>query len=65
VCDAEFQIRAAFQPEFKAYFIKQELGYYCQHGKNSSITPLKQAKSFIYDVIPIHHKALKANLVSD
>jgi glycosyltransferase involved in cell wall biosynthesis len=62
VCDAEFQIRAALNPHFKAYFIKQELGYYCHHGRNSSLSPLKQARSFIYDVIPIHHFILKEKL---
>lgn len=62
VGDAEFQIRAALHPSFKAYFIKQELGFYCFHGNNSSLTPLKQAKSFIYDVVSKHHLALKQQL---
>ena len=44
---------------FKAYFINQPLAYYCFHGHNSSITPLKQAKSFIYDVVPLHAQELK------
>lgn len=62
VGDAEFQIRAALFPGFKAYFIKEELGFYCFHGNNSSLTPLKQAKSFLYDVIKKHHQSLDEKL---
>lgn len=62
VGDAEFQIRAALNPNFKAYFIKEELGLYCFHGNNSSLTPLKQARSFIYDVVGKHHLSLKQQL---
>lgn len=62
VGDAEFQIRAALNNEFKAYFINKQLGFYCFHGNNSSLTPLKQAKSFLYDVIGIHHAELQEKL---
>jgi glycosyltransferase involved in cell wall biosynthesis len=62
VGDAEFQIRAALNQNFKAYFINEELGLYCFHGNNSSLTPLKQAKSFIYDLVGKHHESLKHNL---
>lgn len=62
VCDAEFQINASLKPNFKAYFINQQLAYYCFHGQNSSTTPLKQAKSFVYDVVPLHAKPLKKYL---
>jgi glycosyltransferase involved in cell wall biosynthesis len=62
VCDAEFQVRASLQPQFKAYFINRVLAYYCFHDNNSSLTPLKQAKSFIYDLVGIHHQTLKKRL---
>lgn len=58
VGDAEFQIRAALEPNFKAYFLAEELGAYCFHGANSSLTPLKQAKSFLFDVVSQHHNLL-------
>ena len=62
VGDAEFQLRAAKEKNFKAYFIPQKMGYYCFHGNNSSLTPLKQAKSFMYDVVSKHHVTLKKEL---
>lgn len=62
VCDAEFQLRASFKPEFKAYFINKPLAYYCFHHQNSSTVPLKQAKSFVYDLIGLHHIRLKGIL---
>lgn len=36
--------------------------FYRFHGRNSSLTPLKQAKSFIYAVVGEHHYALKKAL---
>lgn len=62
VGDAEFQIRAALAPNFKAYFLAEELGSYCFHGANSSLTPLKQAKSFLFDVVSEHHSKLLKNM---
>lgn len=62
VGDAEFQIRAALTPGFVANFINEELGLYRFHGNNSSLTPLKQSKSFFYDVVKKHHKTLKSEL---
>lgn len=62
VGDAEFQIRAALSKDFKAYFISEKLGFYCFHGNNSSLTPLKQAKSFVYDVVAKHKTDLKRQL---
>jgi glycosyltransferase involved in cell wall biosynthesis len=62
VGDAEFQIRAALHSDFKAYFDSRKLGYYCFHGNNSSLVPLKQAKSFIFDILGLHHKSLNIKL---
>lgn len=64
VGDAEFQLRAALEENFTAYFDTQKLGYYCFHGNNSSLEPLKQAKSFIFDVLSFHHQQLKKKLGS-
>lgn len=64
VGDAEFQIRAASHKNFSAYFLADKMGYYCFHGNNSSLTPLKQSKSFVFDVLAIHHHYLKKQLGS-
>lgn len=58
VGDAEFLIRSAFH-KAKLYFYPEVLGYYRMHQNNSSRTPLKQSRSFYFDVLPLYHQRLK------
>ncbi|MBC7525285.1 MAG: glycosyltransferase family 2 protein [Flavobacterium sp.] len=58
VGDAEFLIRSALNG-VKLYFYPEVLGYYRMHTTNSSRSPLKQTRSFYFDVLPIYHVILK------
>lgn len=60
VGDAEFLIKSALN-NCNLYFIPIVLGYYRMHESNSSREPLKQIRSFYFDVLPKHHNALKQN----
>lgn len=59
VGDAEWLIKSAFNNAY-LYFVPQHLGFYRMHESNSSRTPLKQIKSFYFDVLPHYHQKLKA-----
>ena len=58
VGDAEWLIRSALN-DGKLYFVSQTLGFYRIHDSNSSHTPLKQTRSFYFDVLPYYHLRLK------
>ena len=48
--------------DMQLYFLKQPVGLYRRHESNSSNDPLKQIRSFFYDVLPLYHKILRKEL---
>lgn len=59
--DLDFLLRFA-KNDANLYYLKRNGGLYRHHTSNSSKIPLKQAKSWINDVFPLHQKYLKKHL---